>query len=81
MKNHLKITGLLLFVLLFAGQSLMAQGSLLKKIKARAEDEIVDEIWLVLYKKGFQKGALNLDEAVEEALCYGWIDSTLKNRG
>jgi uncharacterized protein YdeI (YjbR/CyaY-like superfamily) len=40
---------------------------------ARAE-----EAWLVHYKKGFQKGTLTLGEAVEEALSYGWIDSTLR---
>lgn len=32
------------------------------------------EAWLVLYKKGAREVALSLDEAVEEALCYGWID-------
>ena len=37
-----------------------------------------EEAWLVHYKKGFQEGTLTLGEAVEEALCYGWIDSTLR---
>lgn len=32
-------------------------------------------IWLVLVKKGGQGPRLLLDEAVEEALCFGWIDS------
>jgi uncharacterized protein YdeI (YjbR/CyaY-like superfamily) len=36
------------------------------------------EAWLVHHKKGFQEGTLTLPEAVEEALCYGWIDSTLR---
>jgi uncharacterized protein YdeI (YjbR/CyaY-like superfamily) len=36
------------------------------------------EAWLILYKKGFREGRLTLSEAVEEALCYGWIDSTLR---
>jgi uncharacterized protein YdeI (YjbR/CyaY-like superfamily) len=35
------------------------------------------EVWLVLYKKGMREGSLSLDEAVEEALCYGWIDGKL----
>ena len=34
-------------------------------------------IWLLLYKKKVGKG-MNLDEAVEEALCFGWIDSQLR---
>ncbi|RPI21205.1 MAG: hypothetical protein EHM70_25450 [Chloroflexota bacterium] len=33
------------------------------------------EIWLLIYKKSSGKQALTLGDAVEEALCYGWIDS------
>lgn len=33
------------------------------------------EIWLVFYKKAAAKQGVNYDEAVEEALCFGWIDS------
>ncbi|MGE5399031.1 MAG: YdeI/OmpD-associated family protein [Ignavibacteriales bacterium] len=33
------------------------------------------EVWLVLYKKHSGKPGLSYQEAVEEALCYGWIDS------
>jgi uncharacterized protein YdeI (YjbR/CyaY-like superfamily) len=32
-------------------------------------------VWLVIYKKGTGAGRLSLTEAVEEALCFGWIDS------
>lgn len=32
-------------------------------------------IWLTLYKKANGPGYLNYAEAVEEALCFGWIDS------
>lgn len=35
------------------------------------------EAWLVIQKKGSKRAGLSLAEAVEEALCYGWIDSTL----
>jgi uncharacterized protein YdeI (YjbR/CyaY-like superfamily) len=35
-------------------------------------------IWLVLYKKKFDTEKLTYDESIEEALCFGWIDSTLK---
>jgi uncharacterized protein YdeI (YjbR/CyaY-like superfamily) len=37
------------------------------------------EAWLVLHKKGVREGSLTLDEAVEEALCFGWIDGRLKS--
>jgi uncharacterized protein YdeI (YjbR/CyaY-like superfamily) len=37
-----------------------------------------DEIWLVFYKKGSGKPRLPYNDAVEEALCYGWIDSIVK---
>lgn len=32
-------------------------------------------IWLISYKKGTGKPRIDYDEAVEEALCFGWIDS------
>ncbi len=36
------------------------------------------EIWLVYYKKESGKPRIPYNHAVEEALCYGWIDSLLK---
>jgi uncharacterized protein YdeI (YjbR/CyaY-like superfamily) len=35
------------------------------------------EIWLIYFKKGSRKKSLTYREALEEALCYGWIDSTV----
>lgn len=32
-------------------------------------------IWLVFHKRHTGKWTLSYDDAVEEALCYGWIDS------
>lgn len=32
-------------------------------------------IWLIIYKKGAAKKSVSYPEAVEEALCFGWIDS------
>lgn len=32
-------------------------------------------IWLIYYKKGSGKPTISYDEAVEEALSFGWIDS------
>lgn len=36
------------------------------------------EIWLVYYKKHTGKPRIEYNAAVEEALCFGWIDSTAK---
>ena len=36
------------------------------------------EIWLIYYKKHTGKPRIPYDDAVEEALCFGWIDSTVK---
>lgn len=36
------------------------------------------EIWLIYYKKGSGKPRIPYNDAVDEALCYGWIDSILK---
>lgn len=36
------------------------------------------EIWLVYYSKSSGKPRVPYNDAVEEALCFGWIDSILK---
>ena len=36
------------------------------------------EIWLIYYRKETLKPRIDYNDAVEEALCYGWIDSTIK---
>lgn len=36
------------------------------------------EIWLILYKKHTGKPSIPYENAVEEALCFGWIDSTIR---
>jgi uncharacterized protein YdeI (YjbR/CyaY-like superfamily) len=36
------------------------------------------EIWLIYYNKKSGKPRIPYNDAVEEALCYGWIDSTIK---
>src|SRR5687768_7879979 len=38
-----------------------------------------NEIWLVYYKKASGKQGISYDEAVEEALSFGWIDSQAKS--
>src|SRR2546427_8954938 len=37
------------------------------------------EIWLVYYKKDSGKPRIPYNHAVDEALCYGWIDSLVKS--
>ncbi len=37
------------------------------------------EIWLVIYKKTSGEPSITYEEAVEEALCFGWIDSSMKS--
>ena len=36
------------------------------------------EIWLIYYKKHVNKESVSYEEAVLEALCFGWIDSIVK---
>ncbi len=38
----------------------------------------IDGIWMIFFKKNTQKQNITYNEAVEEALCFGWIDSTVK---
>jgi len=37
------------------------------------------EIWLLHYKKHTNKTSVSHNDAVEEALCFGWIDGKLKS--
>ena len=37
-----------------------------------------NEVWLIFYKKHTGKPGVPYDDAVEEALCFGWIDSIIK---
>lgn len=37
------------------------------------------EIWLIYYKKASGKKSISYNDAVEEALCFGWIDSIEKS--
>jgi uncharacterized protein YdeI (YjbR/CyaY-like superfamily) len=36
------------------------------------------EVWLLFYKKHTGQPRISYDDAVEEALCFGWIDSIVK---
>ena len=37
------------------------------------------ELWVGLYKKGSGKKGITYPEAVDEALCFGWIDGLTKS--
>lgn len=41
----------------------------------KAHHELNEGVWLITYKKATGKPRIEYDEAVEEALCFGWIDS------
>lgn len=40
--------------------------------------ETEKEVWLVYYKKHTNRPRIPYDDAVEEALCFGWIDSNVQ---
>ncbi len=37
------------------------------------------EAWLLYYKKNSGKKSVSYEKAVEEALCFGWIDTTVRS--
>jgi uncharacterized protein YdeI (YjbR/CyaY-like superfamily) len=45
---------------------------------AENHDKEEDGIWLVFYRKGTDRLSLEYEASVEEALCFGWIDSLIK---
>jgi uncharacterized protein YdeI (YjbR/CyaY-like superfamily) len=42
--------------------------------------QVERSVWLILYHKKSPTECINLNEATEEALCFGWIDSLAKKR-
>jgi uncharacterized protein YdeI (YjbR/CyaY-like superfamily) len=40
-----------------------------------ANHETADELWVGLYKKGATRSGITMDEALDQALCFGWIDT------
>lgn len=39
---------------------------------------VVTEIWLIFYKKRAAKSGIRYADAVEEAICFGWIDGIVR---
>jgi uncharacterized protein YdeI (YjbR/CyaY-like superfamily) len=44
----------------------------------RKNHKTAGEIWLIYYKKDSGKPRISYNDAVDEAMCFGWIDSTVK---
>jgi uncharacterized protein YdeI (YjbR/CyaY-like superfamily) len=49
-----------------------------KWLKQNSQSE--KSVWLILYHKNSKVPCVNLNDATEEALCFGWIDSLAKKR-
>ena len=48
------------------------------RVWLRKHHRTAREIWLVYYRKETGKPRISYNDAVDEALCFGWIDSTAK---
>ena len=44
----------------------------------RENHDSKNEVWLICYKRHTGKPGIPYDDVVEEALCFGWIDSIVK---
>jgi len=44
----------------------------------QAHHTVESEAWLLIARKGAARKSLSLAQAVEEALCFGWIDSHMR---
>lgn len=40
----------------------------------------IPRIWLIIYKKGTPEESVRFKDAIEHALCFGWVDSKAKKR-
>ncbi len=40
--------------------------------------DVKKEVWLIYYRKCSGRPSISYDESVEEALCFGWVDSIIK---
>ena len=49
-----------------------------KWLKQNGQSE--KSVWLILYHKKSTVPYININDATEEALCFGWIDSLAKKR-
>lgn len=42
--------------------------------------QLKQSVWLIFYKKSTKIASISWGEAVDEVLCFGWIDSTKKTK-
>jgi uncharacterized protein YdeI (YjbR/CyaY-like superfamily) len=61
------------------GETLTAQTPADFRRWLEANHQTKKEIWLVIYKQASGKTGISYDESIEEALCFGWIDSIAKS--
>jgi len=45
-----------------------------------ANHQTIDAVWLILYKKDSGVPSISYSESVDEALCFGWVDSKPNKR-
>jgi uncharacterized protein YdeI (YjbR/CyaY-like superfamily) len=43
-----------------------------------AANPMATELWVGFWKKGFERPGISYADAVDEALCEGWIDSVIR---
>lgn len=61
------------------GETLIANDSTDFRRWLEANHQTSKEIWLVIYKKASGKVGISYEESIDEALCFGWIDSLAKS--
>jgi uncharacterized protein YdeI (YjbR/CyaY-like superfamily) len=60
------------------GQPLHVTGAEEWRAWLESNHAVEKEVWLTIYKKHTAKPSITIEEATEEALCFGWIDSMMK---
>jgi uncharacterized protein YdeI (YjbR/CyaY-like superfamily) len=43
-----------------------------------ASHATAEDVWLMIYKKHTETPSVALQQAMEEAICFGWIDSSMQ---
>jgi uncharacterized protein YdeI (YjbR/CyaY-like superfamily) len=61
-----------------AGQPLHVRTAEEWRAWLQAKHDVEKEAWLIIHKKHAATAGVALEEATEEALCFGWIDSAMK---
>ncbi|MBN1358761.1 hypothetical protein JW988_08335 [Candidatus Bathyarchaeota archaeon] len=59
------------------GQELIDREEWRKWLEEHGSSE--KEMWVIIYKKNSRRHGLQYQKAVEEAICFGWIDSKMQS--